>query len=170
MFITVFFFAFIAIAALGNPIQTRDLPKNDGVAAFFQNLKDLGDSLTEDQKTQLKQIATNPASTKQQVVDGLKNLFHSVGGDAEAKYNAFYNKLETESQKMQEAIKADEGSMSEEEKQFVAKANAINANMDITYAENQKQIQDLINSATPEMKAKIQDGIAKVIETVKNIN
>uniref|UniRef100_A0AC34GN05 Uncharacterized protein n=1 Tax=Panagrolaimus sp. ES5 TaxID=591445 RepID=A0AC34GN05_9BILA len=83
MFITVFFFAFIASAALGNPIQTRDLPKNDGAAAFFQNLKDLGDSLSEDQKTQLKQIATNPASTKQQVVDGLKNFFHSIGGDAE---------------------------------------------------------------------------------------
>uniref|UniRef100_A0A914YSX3 Uncharacterized protein n=1 Tax=Panagrolaimus superbus TaxID=310955 RepID=A0A914YSX3_9BILA len=70
---------------------------------------------------------------------------------------------------MEEAVKASEASMSEEEKQFTEKANAINANMDITYAENQKQIKDLIDSASPEMKAKIQNNITKFIESLKNI-
>uniref|UniRef100_A0AC35GLI3 Uncharacterized protein n=1 Tax=Panagrolaimus sp. PS1159 TaxID=55785 RepID=A0AC35GLI3_9BILA len=169
--ISVIFFAFFAAAVvLGNPIQTRDLPKNqnDGAAAFLQSLKDIGDSLTQDQKNQLKAIATNPDSTKRQIVDDLKNFFHSIGGEAETKYNAFYDQLESEGKKLEEAAKASEASMNEEEKQFVANANAINANMDITYAENTKQIQDLINSATPEMKAKIQQDITKFFETLKN--
>uniref|UniRef100_A0A914Q5P3 Uncharacterized protein n=1 Tax=Panagrolaimus davidi TaxID=227884 RepID=A0A914Q5P3_9BILA len=86
------------------------------------------------------------------------------------KYNELIEKLQIEGKKVENAIKANEGKMSEEEKKFVEKANEINANMDITNAENQKQIKDLIDSASPEMKAKIQGDIKKLTDALKNID
>uniref|UniRef100_A0AC35EUU2 DUF148 domain-containing protein n=1 Tax=Panagrolaimus sp. PS1159 TaxID=55785 RepID=A0AC35EUU2_9BILA len=154
MFITVTFLFVAVFSVSANPIQPRDLSlQNDGSGLLYA-LKDFGDSLTPEQKNQIKEITSNPISTKKQIADSIQNFFHSIGGEVE----------------VENAIKANEGKMSEEEKKFVEKANEINANMDITNAENQKQIKDLIDSASPEMKAKIQGDIKKFIDALKNIN
>uniref|UniRef100_A0A914PI65 Uncharacterized protein n=1 Tax=Panagrolaimus davidi TaxID=227884 RepID=A0A914PI65_9BILA len=166
--VTFLFVAVFSVAA--NPIQPRDFQIQNDDSGLLKALKDFGDSLTPEQKNQIKEITSNPISTKKQIADSIQNFFHSIGGEVETKYNALIEKLQIEGKKVENEIKANEGKMSEEEKKFVEKANEINANMDITNAENQKQIKDLIDSANPEMKAEIQGDIKKLIGALKNIN
>uniref|UniRef100_A0A914QY43 Uncharacterized protein n=1 Tax=Panagrolaimus davidi TaxID=227884 RepID=A0A914QY43_9BILA len=173
MFVVYLFVAIFAVTVFANPIPTLNIGdeltlQNGGIDEFLQPLKDIDESLSPEQKTKLKEITSNPASTKKEIVDAIEKFFHSIGGNSEAKYNSLIEKLQIEGKKIEEEMKAEESKMNEDEKKFVEKANAINENMDITLAENQKQIKNLINSATPEMKTKIQEDIKKVVETLKN--
>uniref|UniRef100_A0A914P903 Uncharacterized protein n=1 Tax=Panagrolaimus davidi TaxID=227884 RepID=A0A914P903_9BILA len=170
MFITLSFLFVVVLSVGANPIQPRNFQIQNNGSGLLQALKDFGDSLNPEQKNQIKEITSNPTSTKKQIADSIQNFFHSIGGEVETKYNALIEKLQIDGKKVENAIKANERKMSEEEKRFVEKANEINANMDITNAENQKQIKDLIDSANPETKAKIQGDIKKLIDALKNIN
>lgn len=61
-------------------VHAQDVPDNSG---FLQSLKDFGSLLSEDQRQELKTLVSNPASTKQQVIDGLQQYFKNIGGETE---------------------------------------------------------------------------------------
>uniref|UniRef100_A0A914YI25 Uncharacterized protein n=1 Tax=Panagrolaimus superbus TaxID=310955 RepID=A0A914YI25_9BILA len=81
--IVVVFIAIVSVAiAQDQGVLASDSAATDGLG-FVQALRDIGQSLTPEQREQAKSIATNPSSTKQQVIDGLKSFFQGIGGDAE---------------------------------------------------------------------------------------
>ena len=72
------FLAFIVAGASAKAFQGAD----DGLG-IVQFLQELSQDLNEDQRNQLKAILTNPTFTKQQITEGLVNLFKNIGGATE---------------------------------------------------------------------------------------
>lgn len=78
MFVT----KFVVLAFVTVTVYAQDQAA-DKDFEFPQAIRDIGQTLTPEQGDQAKAIATNPSSTKQQVIDGLKSFFQGIGGDAE---------------------------------------------------------------------------------------
>uniref|UniRef100_A0AC34FB81 Uncharacterized protein n=1 Tax=Panagrolaimus sp. ES5 TaxID=591445 RepID=A0AC34FB81_9BILA len=167
MFASKIAFIFIAVASVSVVFaQDQQGPAGADGLGFVQALRDIGQFLSPEQREQAKSIATNPTLTKQQVIDGLKSFFQGIGGDAETKFNALFEQFKTVGQKVGEKIKENESLMSEEGKQLLSKAAEIHKNMNISFADEQQQLKEIFDSASPGIKTKIQD-IFKKIQALK---
>uniref|UniRef100_A0AC34FJX3 DUF148 domain-containing protein n=1 Tax=Panagrolaimus sp. ES5 TaxID=591445 RepID=A0AC34FJX3_9BILA len=118
----------------------------------------LNSNLTEEQRQELKDIKdiirkNDNNVTKQQAHDILQSFFEGIGGDALAHFNEIQTKFE--------AIKAKfsnftaNSNLSEAAKNFLSQVEAIRENMQITKAEEHKQIKALFDGASDEIKQEL---------------
>uniref|UniRef100_A0AC34F5C7 DUF148 domain-containing protein n=1 Tax=Panagrolaimus sp. ES5 TaxID=591445 RepID=A0AC34F5C7_9BILA len=151
MFSTNFFVLLFFIAIVGS-VQSQN-----GEFGFFEKLHDLDKSLSPKQREEVREIGTNSSATKQEIIDNLKEFFHGIGGDLEKKFNAAAEMYRLKIAEISKKIKENQSTFNDEKaKEIFEKAGKIHQNMNITFAEEQKQIKSILETAPSEVKRKLE--------------